>query len=584
MTIASIDGNELGVTDALQGVFLGAGILGVVGLLFGGWVLARMKRGRRAESALNAALQRYESIVNISSDAIIIVDDGQAIVTFNRGAETIFGWQASEIIGKQLNVLIPERFHTAHLRHVQSFASAPEAARRMGERRQVFGLRRDGSEFPADASIARVDMPTGRLFSVVLRDATKQVAREAHERALAQAGATLAASLDYEGTLQSIAHIAVPVVADCAVVEVVDSDGGLRRVASTHDEDDATKQLRALNARLPEPANTPFPSARVLSRNLLFAETTAVAWQGADPESMVLRAIGAERCLTLQLRAGGQALGVLHLISTDARRVWDDAARQLALQLAFRAALTLENATLYRQAQRATQLRDEIVSVVSHDLRNPLSAISMCSNVLLNNAPETAAERQRLLEAIGEASHLAERLIRDLLDASMVAAGRLRLTISPERVTPLLDRVRAMFEHAARERDVSLTVSNDSANPDSGAVEMDAERVLQVMSNLVGNALKFTDAGGRVAVRAALDDTRLSIAVSDTGIGIDKDDLPHIFDRYWHSKRQGRAIGSGLGLTIARGIVEAHGGAITVESELGRGSTFSFVIPRANHN
>jgi PAS domain S-box-containing protein len=569
--------------NELQSGFLAAVILAIAGLATAAWAWQQARHARRSEASLAGALKRYESIVNISSDAIIITDQDQKVVTFNRGAETIFGWPAAEVIGKDLNRLIPPRFHQVHSRHIQAFASAPEVARRMGERRQVFGLRRDGSEFPADASIARVDLPTGRLFSVVLRDATTQVKREAHERALAQSGATLAASLDYEGTLQSIAHIAIPVVADCAVLDVVEMDGGIRRVASTHDDDEATKAMRALNVRLGAPNNAPFPTARVLARNLLFEETSVEQWGSNTPEAEVLRQIGAIKCLTVQLRGRERVVGALHLISTNPRRVLDDDMRQLAQQLAFRASLTLENATLYRSAQRATQMRDEIVSVVSHDLRNPLSAISMCTNVLLANPPAEPAERNRLLDAIGEASQLAERLIRDLLDASMVAAGQLRLTVDRERVEPLLDRVRSMFEPLARDRNITLAVASDGQGGAALEIDMDAERVLQVIANLVANAIKFTDAGGSVHVRASLDDTRLRVSVQDTGIGIDKEDLPHIFDRYWHSRRKGRAIGSGLGLTIARGIVEAHGGAITAESEAGRGSTFSFVIPRPMH-
>ena len=569
------------MNDPVQGVFLAAVVFAIAGLAVAALAWKRARQARRSEALLTGTLKRFESVVNISSDAIIITDEAQTVVTFNRGAEAIFGWPATEVLGKPLNTLIPTRFHAAHARHIQTFAHAPEVARRMGERRQVFGLRRDGSEFPADASIARVDLPTGRLFSVVLRDATAQVKREAHERALAQAGATLAASLDYEGTLQSIAHIAIPVVADCAVLDVVEIDGGIRRVASTHDEDEATTALRALNARFGAPNNAPFPTARVLARNMLFEETAGETWASSNHEASVLRAIGAIRCLTVQLRGRERVVGALHLVTTDPRRVLDDDARQLAQQLAFRASLTLENATLYRSAQRATQLRDEIVSVVSHDLRNPLSAISMCSNVLLTNPPAEPAERDRLLDAIAEASQLAERLIRDLLDASMVAAGQLRLTIDRERVEPLLDRVRTMFDPLARERNVTLTVAGDGQSSAAPEVDMDAERVLQVIGNLVANAIKFTDAGGRVDVRASLDDTKLSVTVRDTGIGIDSDDLPHIFDRYWHSTRKGRAIGSGLGLTIARGIVDAHGGSISVQSELGRGSTFSFVIPRS---
>lgn len=557
---------------------LAAALATVVALALGAWIWRRARRARAAERALSEALQRYESIVSLSADAIISIDDAQNIVLFNRGAESIFGWAATDILGRSIDVLLPERFRRAHGRHVQAFGMATEVARRMGERRPVFGLRRDGTEFPADASIARLDLPSGRRFSVVLRDVTTQVRREFHERFLAQAGATLASSLDYEGTLQSIVHVAIPAVADCGVLDVLDTDGSIQRIASTHDDDDATKALRRFRARLAAPNDFPFPTARILASNAPFEETAASAWAAAsDPESEVLRAIGATACLTVPLRARDQVVGVLHLLFTDARRSFDEAARDLAQNLAHRAALTLESATLYRAAQRATLLRDEIVSVVSHDLRNPLSAISMCSKVLVASPPDDPAERERLLDAIAEAARLAERLIRDLLDASMIASGQLRLAIEREPVQPILERVRAMFEHTARERGVTLTVDVPA---DPVELDVDAERLLQVLSNLVGNAIKFTEAAGHVRVTAAFDDAELRIAVADTGIGIAADDLAHVFDRYWHSRRKGRTIGTGLGLAIARGIVEAHGGTMKAESEAGRGSTFSFAVPR----
>ncbi|MEW5917457.1 MAG: HAMP domain-containing sensor histidine kinase, partial [Gemmatimonadota bacterium] len=349
-------------------------------------------------------------------------------------------------------------------------------------------------------------------------------------------------------------------------------------LGSPHDSDDATRYLRELEARLPEPTNAPLPTARVLARNIAMEEVGPDAWADDSPEARVLRTIGAQRCLTMRLRARDQIVGVLHLISTNPRRVFDEPALDLAEKLAFRAALTLENAELYRAAQRATLLRDEIVSVVSHDLRNPLSAISMCSKVLVADPPSDPGERHRLMEAILEAANLAERLIRDLLDASIIASGRLRLSVDRERLESILTRVRDMFEHAARNRNIAFVIEAPSAGDTE--IDVDGERIVQVLSNLVGNALKFTEPGGTVQISTAIDNGQLRFSVQDTGVGIPKEDQAHVFDRYWHSRRKGRAIGSGLGLAIARGIVEAHGGSIRVESEPGRGSTFSFVIPR----
>ncbi|MEW5917456.1 MAG: PAS domain S-box protein, partial [Gemmatimonadota bacterium] len=215
--------------ENIQHVLIGAAAVAVATIVVALWGARRARQARAIERALTETLDRYESIVNLSADAIITIDDAQNVVTFNRGAETIFGWEAKDIIGRSLNLLLPDRFRELHSRHIQAFAKAPEVARRMGERRQVFGLRSDGTEFPADASIARLDLPSGRLFSVVLRDASVQVRRESMQRFLLQAGATLASSLDYEGTLKSIAHVAIPAVADCAVLDLVEPEGGVRR-------------------------------------------------------------------------------------------------------------------------------------------------------------------------------------------------------------------------------------------------------------------------------------------------------------------------------------------------------------------
>jgi signal transduction histidine kinase len=256
----------------------------------------------------------------------------------------------------------------------------------------------------------------------------------------------------------------------------------------------------------------------------------------------------------------------------------DDADIVLAGALALRAALAIDNARLYQTAQRATQARNEVLGVVSHDLRNPVSAIAMCAKVLRDTPPDDAAERRELLTAISDATALVHRMIQDLLDVSSIDAARLSLERAAEPLAPLIEGAITMVSGAAHDRGVAVRAELPAALP---LVDADAARILQVLGNLLGNAVKFTGTGGRVAIRAELLGHEVVVSVADTGPGIPAGDLSHVFDRYWHARRNARTRGTGLGLAIAKGIIEAHGGRIWVESREGCGATFYFTLPTA---
>ncbi|MGE0869754.1 MAG: ATP-binding protein [Kofleriaceae bacterium] len=235
---------------------------------------------------------------------------------------------------------------------------------------------------------------------------------------------------------------------------------------------------------------------------------------------------------------------------------------------------------LLAQAQNATRAREEILAVVSHDLRNPLSAIDLASQLL-----ERAVDREdpdqhdvrmrRQVATIRRAATRMTRMIGDLLDIARIDTGRLAIERQPHDIASLLDEIRDACDAKAHERKLSLAVE---VAPGLPVVDCDRERVMQVLANLVGNALKFTDPGGAVTLTAVQQADQIVVSVADTGRGIAADELAHVFERHWHSTQRNRE-GHGLGLSIAKGIVEAHGGAIEATSELGRGSTFSFRLP-----
>ena len=229
---------------------------------------------------------------------------------------------------------------------------------------------------------------------------------------------------------------------------------------------------------------------------------------------------------------------------------------------------------LYGDAQRVIDAREEILRIVAHDLRSPLNTISMATGLLLD-LPATEADRVKRLKIIKRTGEAMERLIQDLLSVTAIEAGRLSIATRKLKVEDLFQDASEMLEGIAREKSITLTVEGAADLP---PVRGDPTRVLQVFSNLVGNAVKFTPPGGVITLSAARAPGGVQCAVADTGSGIPPEELPRIFGKFWQSKR-GDHRGVGLGLAIARGIVEAHGGSIGVRSEVGRGSVFSFSLP-----
>jgi PAS domain S-box-containing protein len=538
----------------------------------------------RVGDELRASEAKFSGILSIAADANISVDESQKIIHFNRGAEEIFGYASAEAVGRPLEILIPPRFRQVHVTHMKTFVESPVVARRMGERREIFGLRHDGTEFPAEASISKLQLPgdrTGKrmLFTVVLRDITERKRAEQDERFLTETGAQLARSLDYEKALQTIADLPIPRLADAAVLDVIEHGGGFRRAVRTFQRIALTQPLQEIAAH-PLSGDSPFPAVDVIRRRTSelvspIDDTWLESSEDADAVAAWQR-LGAHSLLILPLMAGDEVYGALTLIAVDPARRFNADLRALAETFANTAALTLQNARLYAAAQRANEARDEVLGVVSHDLRNPISAIAMCARVLRHSEPADAAARSDLLLTISESTDWMNRLIQDLLDVANIERGQLSLERRKELPTGMIDQAIHMFSVEAADHGIALESEVDPALP---PVWADAARIVQVLGNLLRNAIKFTPNSGRITVRAGHRDGFVSLSVTDTGSGIPTDAQRHIFDRYWHSSDGARRAGTGLGLSIAKGIVEAHGGRIWVESAPARGSTFTFTLP-----
>ncbi len=526
------------------------------------------------------------NILAIAADAIITLDGDQTIQQFNHGAEEIFGYAASEVIGQPLELLIPARFRSTHRGLVAEFGAGRQAARRMGHRREIFGLRKGGIEFPAEASIAKLESGDGRpYYSVVLRDVTDRKRVEAEQRFLASSSAQLATTLNYDTVAAAVAPLPVPTLAHWCVLHLLAPDGRVRTFAAPHAVPDRQAALDRLHAVHPFDEDSPWPASDVLRTGRpQLVERVTDDWLDAHTSSpehrALLHAVGTATLLIVPLVAHHDVLGVLTLgraVPHAHVGEFDAADLALAQDFALRAALALENARLYEAARSATRARDVVLGVVSHDLRNPLSAITMCASALSEPPGPPPETRLELAGAIYESAEWMQRLIRDLLDVSAIDAGQLSLTRQAEPVDAILQRLRHLFAADAESRTIALEFDC----PPVPALWADAERVVQLLANLIGNALKFTAAGGQVRVSAEHAGDAVRFEVTDTGPGIPAADLPHLFELYWHARRTARRGGSGYGLAISRGIAEAHGGTISVESTEGAGSSFFVLLPAA---
>ncbi len=417
-----------------------------------------------------------------------------------------------------------------------------------------------------------------RGFFVHVADISERKRFEVERDVLAEAGAVLASSLNYKQTLKGIAAVLVPRVADFCAVDIVEGGEPTRLTLIPADPSKA-----ALCARL---AALPLNRRRMLTWSAIERKQTEVRditeeqldEMAQSPEHRdLLRALAPRSGIVAPMFSGGVAFGALVLVSTTPGRYGARDAG-FATELARRAALAIENARHYEAAQRATQARDEVLAVVAHDVRNPLAAIGFAATALAHEHARDGSDRaKRSVEVIMRSVDRANRLIADLVDTTRIEAGALSVARDELSATEVI------MEAAEAERplatEASLELRLDVA-PELPRICADRARLLQVFENLVGNAIRYTAEGGRITLGATANPGEALFWVADTGIGMPPEALPHVFDRF--SKAKGSSQhGSGLGLSICKGIVEAHGGRLWVESVPGRGTTFSFTIPAA---
>jgi signal transduction histidine kinase len=429
----------------------------------------------------------------------------------------------------------------------------------------------------SDAEVAALREEVERLRArLALLERPSGDARPDAAQFLAAASQQLAASLDYETILQSIARLAVPTLGDIAVIDAVDDDGTVERLGLAHADPAKEALLQEVQRRYPPTPGSPHPVTRALQsgQTELIPEIgdalLGVIAHGPD-HLAAMRALDYRSALVVPLLARGRTLGAITFIMAGSGRQFGPADVALAEELARRCALAVDNARLYQRAQVAVRARDAFIALAAHELRTPLTALKGYGELMQRRGVYNA----RALDTMLDKARLLERLVNDLLDVSRLQTGRLRLQRGPVDLAAV---ARACAEQAATP-DHPMRVHA----PASLAGWWDEQRLEQVFQNLLGNAVKYTPAGGEVLVRLEAGPDEACVEIRDHGVGIAADVLPRLFDPFYRAETTAVAVqGLGLGLYISKALVAAHGGRMIVHSPgEGRGSTFSFTLPLA---
>lgn len=436
--------------------------------------------------------------------------------------------------------------------------------------------RRDGTSFPVSysaAPLARAGQVTGAVL--VFHDIMDVKRAERHQRFLAEASALLAASPDYRETLAKVAEQAVPLLADLCMFDELGENGEVERLVVAGSDEERRRLAQATSLSVPRPGWKSPQALAMESGDPTFIGELPSSPDDDDHTSAVtlMRAVGLQSILVLPLLARGRTLGAMTLATVQADRKYSAADLLVAEDLARRAAIAIDNARLAKAAQRAIGLRQDVLAIVSHDLRGPLSVILLNLEALRKRSGLDAGVVKGV-HAMTRAAKRMGTMLRDLLDTASIEAAHLSVVRSFVDPAALVAEAADALEQQAAGK---VRIVREIA-PGVPEVFADAARIQQVFANLGANALKFTAAGGTITFGAGVEGGAVRFSVSDTGSGIAEGDLGRLFDRFYQASQTARQ-GTGLGLFIVRGIIEAHGGHVWVESQIGAGSTFLFTVP-----
>lgn len=441
----------------------------------------------------------------------------------------------------------------------------------------------DGSSALISSSSSPIQDSAGKIAAavVIATDITQKKREEEVQRFLAGVKSVLLSSLEYENILDRIAVSSLPFLADGCIVDFVE-DKEIKRLITRHHNPETEKIMGELMKFAPD-SNSPNPSSRVISngKSLLInpMEQDVVPIYTKSPEhAELVRRIGIRSYISVPLRVRGRTRGALNFLITTDRPLFDEKDLETAEDLGHHVALVIEKAELYRDARNAIQLRDEFISIASHELKTPLTALILQVEVLSNIMESVDTEEKALVtKVLNSTNRQLDRLghlVDDMLDISRIASGKMKFRSLDVNIVDLADEVLDRFRDQLIEQKIELIFNVK----ESIILKCDPYRIEQVITNLMTNAIRYGEKSP-INVNIVKKGDRAILSVGDRGRGIALQDHERIFKRFERAVASDDIIGLGLGLFISNQIAQEHGGKISVDSELGKGARFILELP-----
>lgn len=501
---------------------------------------------KKAEADLHTTQTRFGGILDIATEAIVSINQEQRIILFNQGAEKTFGYTAEEVLGRSIEVLLPPEVWTAHRGFLREFESEADASRLMSDRGEVRAIRKDGSDFPAKASISRLELDGEIVFTAILRDITQYKSAQAAlewertlVRTLMEAWPDLIYVKDRECRFLAVNAKTATIMGAGSAEEMVG------RTDSDYHPPDLAERFLANERQLIE-----------FGRSVMEHEETIV---GPDGETIWLSTT------KVPLTNGEEIVGLVGINRDITVRKEEERALSIAKE----------------QAEVASRAKSEFLANMSHELRTPLNAIIGFSEIIARETMGPLGDKRycNYGQDVHDAGQHLLDLINDILDLSKVESGMDELREDVVVVEEIADSVLRLLQDRATQAGVTLV---KDVPPETTALYADPRKLKQILANVLSNAVKFTETGGDVTLRISCSpDSGYMFQVIDSGIGMAPEDIPKALSLFGQVNGKLNRVqeGTGLGLPLTKALMELHGGTLALESEVDSGTSVTLRFP-----